>query len=260
MSKTPTAAELFDLTGTVAVVTGAAGGIGLAAVEVLASAGAVVVLSDLAAADPVGVAATLTARGLPVEGVVCDVTQQADLDALVSGIIDRHGRVDTVFANAGVSLEDHPNGMDPDQQFDAMFDINVRSVLRLAERVIPHLADGGGGAFVIMSSLAALRGNATIKLYGLTKAANAQLARNLAVEWGPRGVRVNALAPGVIRTEFAKAITEGPRRDDRIAKTPMRTFGEPYHVAGTVLWLASKAGSFTSGQTIVVDGGTMISD
>ena len=99
-----------------------------------------------------------------------------------------------------------------------------------------------------------------IRLYGLTKAANAQLARNLAVEWGPSGVRVNSISPGVIETGFARAITEGPGREARLAKTPMRRFGRPHHVAGTVLWLASEAGAFTTGQNIVVDGGTIISD
>jgi NAD(P)-dependent dehydrogenase (short-subunit alcohol dehydrogenase family) len=123
------------------------------------------------------------------------------------------------------------------------------------------MAAGGGGSFVVMSSLSGLRGNRLLGLYGITKAANAQLARNLAVQWGPQNIRVNAISPGVIETDFARPITADPAlAPARLAKTPLGRFGQPYHVAGTVLWLASKAGSFTSGQNIVVDGGTLISD
>jgi len=256
----PSAAELFSLEGTVALVTGATGGLGLATAELLASAGATTVLTGLAAEEPARVARELAADGLPVVGRVCDVTSSDALRETVDWTIATYGRIDTVFANAGISLEDHPSGRSPDQQFDDMFDVNVRSVLRLAELVLPHMAQRGGGAFVIMSSLSGLRGNSRIGVYGMTKAANAQLARNLAVQWGPRGVRVNAISPGVIETGFARAITEGPGREARLAKTPMRRFGQPRHVAGTVVWLASEAGAFTSGQNIVVDGGTVIAD
>lgn len=260
MADDVTAADLFSLAGQVAIVTGATSGLGLETARVLASAGAMTVLSGLAAEEPEKVAERLADGGLPVVGRVCDVSSADDLAALVAFTVAEYGRIDTVFANAGVSLEDRPGALDSDGKFDAMFDINVRSVLRLAELAIPHMADRGEGSFIVMSSLAGIRGNAKIPVYGLTKAANAQLARNLAVQWGPSGVRVNSIAPGVIQTEFAKVITEGPHREARLAKTPLRRFGEPYHVAGTVLWLASKAGSFTSGQNIVVDGGTVIGD
>lgn len=253
-------AELFSLQGQVALVTGATTGLGHASVEALASAGATTVLSGLASEEPERVAAELAARGLPVFGRVCDVTRAEDLEGLVEWSIAQFGRIDTVVANAGVSLEDRPNELTPDAQFDAMFDINVRSVLRLADLAIPRMSETGGGTFVIMSSLAGIRGNTKIPVYGLTKAANAQLARNLAVQWGPSGVRVNSIAPGVIQTDFATAITDSPNREARLAKTPLRRFGEPHHIAGTVVWLASKAGSFTSGQNVIVDGGTVIGD
>ncbi|MBX3195694.1 MAG: SDR family oxidoreductase [Microbacteriaceae bacterium] len=254
------AAELFSLEGTVALVTGATSGLGLATAEVLASAGAATVLSGLAAEDPAGVAAGLAARGLPVEGAVCDVTRDDELAALVAGALEHHDRIDTVVANAGVALDTGPHTTTTDEQLDRMFDIHVRSVLKLANLVLPGMAERGGGSFIVMSSLSGLRGNRTIGGYGITKAANAQLARNLAVQWGPSGVRVNAVSPGVIATEFAKPLTEGPGREERLAKTPLRRFGDPDHVAGTVLWLASPAGGFVSGQNIVVDGGTMASD
>jgi NAD(P)-dependent dehydrogenase (short-subunit alcohol dehydrogenase family) len=254
------AAELFSLDGTVALVTGATSGIGLATAEVLASAGATTILSGLHSEDPEGMAEALAAGGLPVTGRGCDVTSAADLEALVAWTLATHGRVDTVFANAGVALDQGPYTTSTDEQLDRMFEIHVRSVLRLANLVIPQMADRGSGAFIIMSSLAGLRGNSQIGLYGITKAANAQLARNLAVQWGGSGVRVNAVSPGVIETEFARVIIDGPGRDARLAKTPMRRFGEPAQVAGTVLYLASPAGAFTSGQNIVIDGGTLVSD
>ncbi|GGH33413.1 dehydrogenase [Microbacterium album] len=243
-----------------ALVTGATSGLGLATAQVLASAGATTVLSGLASEEPEAIAASLAASGLPVVGRACDVRLRDELEALVSWTLENHGRIDTVFANAGVALDTGPHLTSTDAQLDVMFDIHVSSVLRLANLTIPSMAERGSGAFIIMSSLAGLRGNSLIGLYGITKAANAQLARNLAVQWGAHGVRVNAVSPGVIATDFAKPITEGAGRDVRLAKTPMRRFGDASHVAGTVLWLASPAGSFTTGQNIIVDGGTMVSD
>lgn len=259
-ARTPSAAELFSLSGTTALVTGATSGLGLASAEVLASAGARVVLSGLASEEPERVAEGLASRGLPVVGRACDVTSDGELRSLVDSVLREHGRIDTVFCNAGLALDTGPHTTSTDEQLDRMFDVHVRSVLRLANLTIPHMAERGEGAFIIMSSLSGVRGNSLLGLYGITKAANAQLARNLAVQWGSSGVRVNAISPGVIATEFAKPITEGEGRDARLAKTPMRRFGEPKHVAGTVLYLASQAGGFTTGQNIIVDGGTVVSD
>lgn len=255
------AAQLFSLDGQVALVTGGASGIGLATAEVLASAGANVVIAALAADRPEEVAADLRSRGLSVTGVTCDVTDDAQQEAFVAETVARFGRIDTVFANAGAALEAAPHLEGSDELLERMFDLHVRSVVKLANLTIPVMAAAGGGSFIIMASLSAVRGNRVLGAYGITKAANAQLARNLAVQWGAQNIRVNALAPGVIATEFARPITADPEAAAvRLAKTPMQRFGEPAHVAGTVLWLASAAGSFTSGQTIIVDGGTVVSD
>jgi NAD(P)-dependent dehydrogenase (short-subunit alcohol dehydrogenase family) len=161
---------------------------------------------------------------------------------------------------AGAALDD-PDAAESIDAFDRMHDLHVRSVLRLAEEALPVLARTGGGAFIVMSSIAGLRGNRILSGYGITKAANAQIARNIAVQWGPAGVRANAISPGVIDTEFARPITGDPavaavRRD----RTLLRRFGRVEEVAGTVVWLASPAGAFVTGQNIVVDGGTLISD
>lgn len=256
----PSAQKLCSLHGTVALVTGAARGIGLAIASVLASAGATTVLADLSQADPGAAAAVLADQGLAARGRACDVTDRQQLAELVDDVVETHGRLDTVVANAGVVLDGSPD-LTPDQQLTAMFDLHVGSVLHLADLALPITADGGGGSLVVMSSLSGLRGNTAIGRYGVTKAANAQLARNLAVQWGPRNVRVNAVAPGVIATEFARPIIDDPEAAaNRLARTPLGRFGRAEEVAGTVLWLASPAGAFVTGQTIVVDGGTLVAD
>ena len=252
-------ARLFSCAGQAAVVTGAATGIGRAAAEALAAAGARVVLAGLASSEPERAAADLVGQGADAIGVACDVTDAAALAGLVDTVVRRFGRLDTVVANAGAALDD-PDA-DAVERLDRMFDLHVRSVARLADLALPVMAEGGGGAFIVMSSLSGLRGNRLLSGYGVTKAANAQLARNVAVQWGSRGIRANAISPGVIATDFARPITDDPSAAPvRLAKTPLGRFGTPAEVAGAVVWLASPAGAFVSGQNIVIDGGTLISD
>jgi NAD(P)-dependent dehydrogenase (short-subunit alcohol dehydrogenase family) len=262
------ATALFSLQNTVALVTGATRGIGLASVRALASAGACVILTGLESDDPVGIAAGLADEGLAVEGCVLDVTDAAASVALIDRIRAQHGRLDTLVCNAGVAIDPSPTPGQP-QRFDgqaqerleSMFSIHVQSVLTLCDSALPLMATDGGGSVIIMSSLSGLRGNKVIGLYGVTKAANAQIARNLAVQWGPRNIRANALAPGVIDTPFASPITQNEEiAQRRREQTPLKRFGNVDNVAGTVLYLASNAGSFTTGQTLVVDGGTIIND
>jgi NAD(P)-dependent dehydrogenase (short-subunit alcohol dehydrogenase family) len=139
--------------------------------------------------------------------------------------------------------------------------VNLRSVLWLTSEVIPGMAARGGGSVIITSSISGVRGNKAIGLYGLSKAGNAELARNLAVEWGPSNVRVNAISPGLVRTEFARPMLEKPEvMERRLALTPLRRAGEPHEVAGVAVMLAARAGAFITGQNLIVDGGTTIGD
>lgn len=144
---------------------------------------------------------------------------------------------------------------------EQLYAVNLMHPIRLTGLIAPHMAARNRGSIVLLSSIAGLRGTSRLGHYGLTKAALAQLARNLAVEWGPSGVRANAIAPGLIETEWADAILSSPERAARrLGLTPLRRPGSPEEVAATALYLASDAGGFTTGQTIVVDGGTLISD
>ncbi len=262
------AQDLFSLEGTVALVTGATRGIGLATVRALASAGARTVLTGLESENPVAVADGLSTEGLDVTGRVLDVTDAPAQAALVADIAREYGRLDTLVCNAGMAIDPIGNPGKPQRgdeaglaALDSMFDVHVRSVVDLCDHACPVMAAGGGGSVVVMSSLSGVRGNSAIGLYGITKAANAQIARNIAVQWGAQNIRANAIAPGVIDTAFATPITGDEQlAARRLEKTPLRRFGSVDNIAGTILYLASPAGSFTSGETIVVDGGTVIKD
>lgn len=251
-----------------ALVTGGATGIGVASAEALGAAGAAVGIVGLpetggggrpGGEGPGAAAQRLRSNGIRALGLDTDVTDSDQLAEAVSRVDAAFGTIDTVVAVAGSSLD----GTRDDRllELDLMYALNVRSVVELSELVLPGMARSGGGAFIIMSSLAGLRGNTELANYGVTKAANAQLARNIAVKWGSEGIRANAISPGVIETDFAQPITEDPDRSEtRREKTPLGRFGTPAEVAGAVVWLASTTGSFTTGQNIVIDGGTVVND
>jgi NAD(P)-dependent dehydrogenase (short-subunit alcohol dehydrogenase family) len=255
------AGQLFDLSGKVALLTGATRGIGRAMAEAMAAHGASVVISSEAAEDCAAAGAELRAAGHHAAGFACDVSSREQLQRLVAQTTQQFGRIDILVCNAGVAPHAGPMASATDAAWDLTMTVNLRSVLWLTSLVIPGMAERGGGSVIITASLSSLRGNKGIGLYGVSKAGCAQLARNLAVEWGPQNVRVNAISPGVIATEFARSLTDNAEvLARRLALTPLRRVGRPEEVAGLAVLLAAPAGAFITGQNLVVDGGTLIGD
>jgi len=252
---------LFDLFGQVVLVTGAAQGLGRSIAEACAAHGAHVVLVDRDEHTLTDTARLLTEQGWPVLALTVDVTEPAALQQLVEQAWAWRGRLDTLVCNAGIQGPAGPLADTTDADWHRVMEVNLHSAVRLCNAIAPHMASQGGGSLVLMASLAALRGSRSIGLYGMSKAALAQLARNLAVEWGPHHVRANAIAPGLIRTPLAHdLLTDAAFMVRRLQATPLRRVGEPHEVAGLAVLLASRAGAFITGQTLVVDGGTLISD
>ena len=249
--------SLFDLSGRTALVTGATQGLGLAIVTALAEQGARVIVTDREPAACERVVAQLCADGHAASGCAADLAQAESVDALC----DAAGAVDVLVCNAGVQGPAGPIGAVTDGDWQTVMGINLRSAVHLTARLIPSMAARGHGSVILISSIAGLRGNRAIGLYGLSKAALAQLARNLAVEWGPQGIRVNSVSPGLIRTPLAEGLlADAVFLSRRVQATPLRRVGEPHEIAGVVVMLASRAGAFVCGHNLVVDGGTTISD
>lgn len=254
-------APMFSLAGKCALVTGATRGIGLAIARAYGQAGARVAISSENLEDCQGVAAALAREGIDAWPVSADLSQQADVDALAAAVIDRFGGLDALVCNAGIAPHMGPLASASAADWEATLTVNLRSAVWLTSALLPAMAARGGGSVVLMASIAGVRGNKALGLYGLSKAALAQLARNLAVEWGPANVRVNAISPGVIHTEFARPLTEMPLvMEKRLALTPLRRVGTPEEIAGLALLLAAPAGGFITGQNLIVDGGTTIGD
>ncbi len=251
--------DLFDLTGKVAVITGSTRGIGRGIAEQFARRGASVVISSRKADACDDVRDAIVAAGGRAAAIPCNISDKAQLAALVDGAVAAYGGIDIVVCNAAVNPYFGPLAKIADDQYDKIMNSNVRSNLWLCNMALPHVAARGGGACIIISSIAGLKGSRMLGAYGLSKAADFQLARNLAVEWGEQNIRVNAIAPGVIKTDFAKALYEDPKMEAFVTKQyPIGRLGVVDDVSGIAVMLASRAGEFVSGQGIVVDGGTTI--
>jgi len=249
----------FDLSGKVAVVTGSTRGIGKSIAEELARAGAKVAVSSRKADACEQVRAEFEKLGYEVLAQPCNVSRKEELQALVDATRQRWGRIDIAVSNAASNPYYGPLAAIPDDAFDKIFANNVKSVLWLAGMTLPGMAELGGGSYITVGSIGGIRASTVIGAYGISKAADHHLVRNLAAEWGPKNVRVNAIAPGLIKTDFARALWEDDkRRQQREAETPLRRLGEPKDIGAIAVFLASEAAAFITGQTIVADGGVTI--
>ena len=249
--------NLFDLNGKVALVTGATRGIGKSIAEELARAGARVTICSRKAEACEATRAEFAANGFEVLAKPCNVSRKEDLQALVDATLAKWGAIDIVVANAAVNPYYGPLTGISDEAFDKIFANNLKSVLWLAAMTLPGMKRGG--SLILVGSIGGLVANTVIGAYGMSKAAGHHLVRNLAAEWGPKGLRVNAIAPGLIKTEFARALWEDPKRaEERVSNTPLRRLGEPRDIGGIAVFLASPAAAFITGQCIVADGGVTI--
>ena len=251
--------SLFDLDDRVAVVTGATKGIGKAIAEALAAFGARIVISSRKSERCEAVAAQIEASGGQALAVPCNVSDLAALDRLVDQTLEHWERIDILVCNAAVNPYFGPLSVIPEDAYDKIMNTNVKSNLWLCNRVIPQMAERKDGVVIIVSSIGALKGHDKLGAYALSKAANLQLARNLAVEWGRSNVRVNCIAPGLVRTDMARALWEDPKTYALALESyPLGRIAEPADIAGAAVFLASPAGRFMTGQTLIVDGGVTI--
>lgn len=250
---------LFDLKGRTALITGSSRGIGRAIAERMAEAGARVVVSSRKLDACEEVVAAIRKAGGEATAIACNISNKDELTTLVNRTREVYGKIDILVCNAAVNPHFGPTQEIPDSAFQKVIDCNIRSNHWLCQLVVPEMAERKDGAVLIVSSIGGLKGSSSLGTYGLSKAADMALARNLAVEWGPQNVRVNCIAPGIVRTDFARALWENPQiYEQAVNRYPLRRIGEPDEIAGTAIFLASKAGSFITGQTIVVDGGATV--
>ena len=245
--------HLFSLSGAVALVTGAGAGIGRATALRFAEAGAAVVVTDIKAETAQSVASAINIAGGKAVGLACDVTQEAHLQAAVDAAVASFGRLTLLVNNAGGG---GPKPFDmPMSDFEWAYKLNVFSLFRLTQLAAPHMKAAGGGAVVNVSSMAGENKNVRMASYGSSKAAVNHLTRNLAFDLGPMGIRVNAIAPGAIKTDaLAKVLT--PSIEQAMLKhTPLGRLGEANDIANAALFLCSSASAWVSGQVLTVSGG-----
>ena len=251
---------MFDLTGKIALITGSSRGIGKAIAEAYARQGAKVVITSRKLDACEAVAAQINEENFDAPGeamaIACNVSDADQLKALVGEVMAAWGRIDILVCNAAVNPYHGPMSGIDDSAWEKILQVNVTNVLKLCNMVLPDMAARRDGAVILISSVGGLKGSMNLGAYAVSKAADMQLARNLAIEWGPYNIRANAIAPGLIKTDFARALWEDPKARARAeAAYPLGRLGEPEDIAGTAILLASDAGSFITGQTLVVDGG-----
>lgn len=251
--------DRFRLSGKTAIVTGSSRGIGRAIAHLYAEAGARLVVSSRKLDACQRVVDEIKGAGGEATAIACNIADKEQVHRLAEQSEAAYGPADILVCNAAVNPFYGPMSKIPDEAFAKVLDVNIRSNVWLVNRVAPGMAARGGGSIVIISSVAGLTGSRSLGAYAISKAADIQLARNLALEWGEQGIRVNCIAPGLVKTDFAKALWDNPDTLSRsLAVIPLKVVGEPQDIAGAALLLGSSAGRFITGTTIVVDGGATI--
>lgn len=250
--------KMFDLTGKVAVVTGSSRGIGRATVEAMVDQGARVVVSSRKQADCDDVANALNAAapGFAI-AVACDIAKEEDRQRLIDRTHEAFGPIDILVCNAAAGgmgqLMTHISG----DALHASLEVNLIANVLLIQKAVPDMIAKEDGAIILVSSIGGLSGGAAVAgAYSMAKAAEMQLARTMAVELGPKNIRINTVAPGLTRTEMARGAWEDPSRQAQmLSRTPIKRVAEPEDVAGAIVFLATRAGAFMTGYTLIVDGG-----
>lgn len=247
---------LFDLKGKVALITGSSRGIGRAIAEALADAGAHVVISSRNKALCEEVAQAIRASGGSAIAVSCNISEDEHIAALVDRTLGEWGRIDALVLNAAVNPYFGDFLETPDDAFDKTIRVNIRQNMRLCKLVLPQMAERGEGSVTVVSSNTAFKGSAKLGIYAVTKAADIQLVKNLAVAYGAKGIRANAIAPAVVKTDFARALWEDPERAEKVANSyALKRLGDPKDIAGAAVFLSARSGAWITGQTLVIDGG-----
>jgi dehydrogenase/reductase SDR family protein 4 len=248
----------FDLTGKVAIITGSSKGIGRGIAEGLAAQGAKVVISSRKIEPCQQVAKAIVASGAQAAAIACHVGKKDDIARLIEETHKQFGPVDILVCNAAANPYYGPLLDMPDEAYHKTMDTNVLSPMWLINAVLPDMKAKQDGAIILVSSVGSLKGSAALGAYAMSKAALNQVARNLAIELGPHGIRVNALLPGLVKTDFARALWSTPEGQARIKAFPLGRVGEPQDIAPAAVYLASPGARWTTGQTIVVDGGATV--
>ena len=251
--------RLFDLSGKVALVTGGSKGMGKSMAEAMAAHGAKVVISSRKVEQCEKVALSINEKHGPgtALAVGCNISHKEELEELVARTRADVGPIDVLCANAGVNAYYGSMATIPDEAFDKTMHANVRSNHWLAQMVVPDMVAKGKGSIMMTSSVNAFQPSDVLGTYGISKLALIGLVRNLAMEYGPQGVRANAICPGLVRTNFSKALWDTPDTPHNVAtKTPLRRLGTPSDFEGIAVFLASDASSYMTGQSLTICGGT----